>query len=811
MCRNNRNKSIKKSLECIGIPLTLGVVSALIATIAFITATTPQWMTGVTKALETEEKASLQRLSVAQAAYSDEIMGQMVTETNLMTEYALQLFMTKGYTSPSTNQPTNLNPAYNFSKTEVVQGDPGLPTGVYMWGYPFSSTANILEVGTVNGPSAGDKVRETSQCTSTYTTNCWTEPVGGDVKLRDDTQGSLKSTMVKWPPQLGVNVSNLSPDLMEEIRITGYLEDIMSEIYMANPTAVGVYIGTERSGVFRQFPYAHQTTGLAKTRYAAKATPPFATEGGAIYHGYDPRKRPWYAEAKYKKTLIVSAPYVYSTPPFPIGITVAKPILHPVTGELFGVIGFDVTVSLLESVILSSTILYNGYAFLLNTEGRSVVYPCSRFKTSETCQTHHRCAWKNKNGKETCSTPDKSFYSNLEFDASQSQDVVNLKTFDTDFWSSKMKVLKQGFGTYYKYDSTTKKNTMWHIAYAPIKVSNYILALVVPDEDIQLPSTIVSSSIGAGIAAQVSTYIIVTAVGLFLFLLVLKRVSHIVVKPVNSLKQVIDLIIADLNRQKEDGGQAAFQLNISELIKEEDEACKEVSMMKDSFEYMVTALRVGKRAFAKNDLNAAQKVYDDALTMYQNLNNPKGIGICNFNCGATSHRRWLKSDKKDMAAYEHAMHYYTRSINIAREQWVGLNRSDSEGTWSRNDSFEQGGGACNITVSIEMTSNPPKQRRVSSLNVSGQKNNGHATVKGVKLGASGHDIADRLSGRLYQMSQLYFDRGRIVDCVAAEPLLQEALLVDEQTNNLLGYAMRVGLLCKIMVILNRYDEGKHYR
>ena len=92
-----------------------------------------------------------------------------------------------------------------------------------------------------------------------------------------------------------------------------------------------------------------------------------------------------------------------------MGITVAKPILHPVTGELFGVIGFDVTVSLLESVILSSTILYNGYAFLLNTEGRSVVYPCSRFTTSEACQTHHRCAWNNKNGKETCSTPDKSW------------------------------------------------------------------------------------------------------------------------------------------------------------------------------------------------------------------------------------------------------------------------------------------------------------------------------------------------------------------------------------------------------------------
>ena len=88
----------------------------------------------------------------------------------------------------------------------------------------------------------------------------------------------------------------------------------------------------------------------------------------------------------------MSAPYVYSTPPFPIGITIAKPILHPVTGELFGVIGFDVTVSLLEKVILSSSILYNGYAYLVNTEGRSVVYPCSKFN-EEQCNTHHRCKW----------------------------------------------------------------------------------------------------------------------------------------------------------------------------------------------------------------------------------------------------------------------------------------------------------------------------------------------------------------------------------------------------------------------------------
>ena len=86
---------------------------------------------------------------------------------------------------------------------------------------------------------------------------------------------------------------------------------------------------------------------------------------------------------------------------------------------------------------------------------------------------------------------------------------------------------------------------------------------------------------------------------------------------------------------------AAFRLNVREEINEKDELCKEVSLMKDSFEYMVQALRFGSSAFAKNDLDGARKVYQDALTMYQALNNKKGEGIATFNLGATEHRRWL--------------------------------------------------------------------------------------------------------------------------------------------------------------------------
>ena len=219
----------------------------------------------------------------------------------------------------------------------------------------------------------------------------------------------------------------------------------MSEVYFANPTAINIYLGTERSGVMRQYPYTKAYTIQGYEGQKASATPPFSTDNGEAYYGYDPRNRPWYAEAKYKKKLIVSAPYVYSTPPFPIGITVAKPILHPVTGELFGVIGFDVTVSLLEKVVLSSSILYNGYAYLVNTEGRTVVYPCSKLggESKETCE-RHRCTWSDEEpgeGQSQCTTPGSFTIQELEFG---NNDGANRNSFNANLWDKEMKALKSG-------------------------------------------------------------------------------------------------------------------------------------------------------------------------------------------------------------------------------------------------------------------------------------------------------------------------------------------------------------------------------
>merc|ERR1711871_1930737 len=418
--------------------------------------------------------------------------------------------------------------------------------------------------------------------------------------------------------------------------------------------------------------------------------------------------------------------------------------------------GLDVTVSVLESVVVASSILMNGYAYLVTTDFVPVVYPCSKIggANQQVCE-NQKCTWNADapEGQYKCSTPDMKKLKDFEF-----TDPKNALAFQDKLWSkwsdlidkkewsftyNKRRIKDYETGERFEGSDDTEK---WHIAVAPVPSASYALALVVPDSDIQAPAIRVSASISASIGTNVGVFIGLRVVGFLFFIYVLNFVSKAVVRPVNSLKQVIDLIIRDLSRQKNDAGgsnsprsasKARFRLNINDLIHEEDEMCKEVHLMKESFEYMIQALRFGGSAFAKNDLDAAEKVYSDALTMYKTLNNRKGEGIVTFNLGATSHRRWLVGNKVDATCFTQAEKFYVASIAIAREQWQQLRNSSME-----SEGNSPSHGMHGVAVNIEMAG--------------GAKTNDDGnTVAGVEVGSVGHDIADRLSGRLYQLAQLY--------------------------------------------------------
>ncbi|HJU49869.1 MAG TPA: methyl-accepting chemotaxis protein, partial [Pseudogulbenkiania sp.] len=90
--------------------------------------------------------------------------------------------------------------------------------------------------------------------------------------------------------------------------------------------------------------------------------------------GYDPTARPWYQLASAQKGVVITAPYVFSSTQ-KLGVTVASPILHG--AEQLGVVGGDITLDGLTSVVKAIKLRGDGYAFLMTRDGKIVSHPAA--------------------------------------------------------------------------------------------------------------------------------------------------------------------------------------------------------------------------------------------------------------------------------------------------------------------------------------------------------------------------------------------------------------------------------------------------
>ncbi|GAB1455225.1 hypothetical protein MASR2M48_05320 [Spirochaetota bacterium] len=86
--------------------------------------------------------------------------------------------------------------------------------------------------------------------------------------------------------------------------------------------------------------------------------------------GYDPRVRPWYIRAMELGDFSISAPYRYASVD-DIGITCAMPVLTP-DGSLVGVLGMDILLESLASVLDGLAIPRGGKAVILGSSGEII-------------------------------------------------------------------------------------------------------------------------------------------------------------------------------------------------------------------------------------------------------------------------------------------------------------------------------------------------------------------------------------------------------------------------------------------------------
>ncbi|CAI8857177.1 Methyl-accepting chemotaxis protein PctA [Pseudomonas marginalis] len=87
---------------------------------------------------------------------------------------------------------------------------------------------------------------------------------------------------------------------------------------------------------------------------------------------YDPRTRPWYTDAMAAGGTTLTEPYLDVTTG-QLMMTIATPVSHD--GQALGVVGGDLTLETLSTIVRSLDLGGMGYAFLVNADGRVLVHP----------------------------------------------------------------------------------------------------------------------------------------------------------------------------------------------------------------------------------------------------------------------------------------------------------------------------------------------------------------------------------------------------------------------------------------------------
>lgn len=94
--------------------------------------------------------------------------------------------------------------------------------------------------------------------------------------------------------------------------------------------------------------------------------------------GFDPTIRPWYIDALQSPDQVIwTEPYIDKATKEAV-ITAAKVITDRSTKQVVGVIGIDISLDELESLVSDIKVSHNGYPFLLDQSGTALVHPTMR-------------------------------------------------------------------------------------------------------------------------------------------------------------------------------------------------------------------------------------------------------------------------------------------------------------------------------------------------------------------------------------------------------------------------------------------------
>jgi hypothetical protein len=397
-----------------------------------------------------------------------------------------------------------------------------------------------------------------------------------------------------------------------------------SLLYNDSLTSIVQY-ASESNGYFRSFPYKKSAYSNPTSCTIQDTTDPTCASLysnskcsdslAASYPKYDPRCRLWYQFGKSQSNLS-DVHVMYPRYQLTSGKYVVTSVMKILLGsEFFGVINSNSLVEDLSNAVNQLKILDHGYSYIIDAKNTSnlIMHPTSQ------------C------GRIVCA---EMFNSDTEYYSFQQSILLPIERIATTGLQEPVS------------DSYVKDGSVWRLSYSLVQVGSICYAVVttVPNDDITASSRKVQKSIDI----TVTNIIIAFAICLSLFGLILIYFSRLMVReivdPINELRRIASLLAHD-------DLSSAVPTNSSSL---------DMKILLDAFSKLVVALRFGNENYSRGNLAIARSVYDDALKLFSNTGNVKGLGACHNNLGAVelSSASFAKSENH----YNRAIEYCEKAI-----------------------------------------------------------------------------------------------------------------------------------------------------
>lgn len=393
--------------------------------------------------------------------------------------------------------------------------------------------------------------------------------------------------------------------------ITTVMDNMFRNVFKSNPTYSQIYIGLESDGFFRTYPYM-RADHYPTYQYVCAIN-------NQIVVGYDPRCRGWYQQAKKTTNTIITEPYVDSSSGFVL-ITLAKSIY--VNNTFVGVVAVDISMQSLEDLVLSATVLDNGYTYITDKLGYIVIHPDV--------------------------LRDRPYHiTEVEFD-----DTTEKNNFDNSI-----------VNTYITINSTTliqtqftKHEELWNVSYTPINNTDYIISMVVPYNDVIKPITLMNKIIYNTTTLKTIIIVIIMVVIGCIATYFTKKYAHYITEPLISLIKMLGAISRnDLDYELGNAPPGSI----------------EMTKLHDNFKNLINAIRFGNSAYYSGDMNKAHNNFIQMLGLMQKSKNIRGLGVVYNN---------LANTLKQMKRPDEALRNFNFAVQNAKEQLKNIDKNSNDHT-----------------------------------------------------------------------------------------------------------------------------------